>query len=264
MAVILNPMLTTAVKAARRAGGIITRAAGNLDLLTVQSKGQNDFVSEVDRQAEQAIVEILTDAYPNHAIVAEEGGATAEADYTWIIDPLDGTTNFIHGFPQYAVSIALQHRGVITQAVIFDPTRNDLYTASRGAGAYLNDRRIRVSRRKQMSDALIGTGFPYTHFEELDTYLDTLKRILPACAGVRRAGAAALDMAYVASGALDGFWEANLKPWDIAAGSLLISEAGGLLTDFNGDGDYLTSGNIVTATPKVFHALLKLVNPNAQ
>jgi myo-inositol-1(or 4)-monophosphatase len=255
----LHPMLHVAVKAARRAGAIINRAARDLDGVTVTAKRQNDFVTEVDRAAESAAIEILRKAYPDHAILAEESGADGASEYTWVIDPLDGTTNFIHGFPQYAVSIALRHRAAITQAVVYDPTRNELFTASKGRGAFLNDRRIRVSKRAHLRDALIGTGFPFKEIAHLDEYLRMLKGVTHNSAGVRRAGAAALDLAYVAAGRLDGFWEIGLSPWDMAAGALLIFEAGGLVSDLDGESHYLDAGHIVSGSPKVFAQLLAVV-----
>jgi myo-inositol-1(or 4)-monophosphatase len=255
----MHPMLNTAVKAARKAGSIINRASQDIDIVRVGQKGRADFVTEVDHAAEAAIVEVLRKAYPDHAILAEESGASGESEYTWIIDPLDGTTNFIHGFPQYAVSIALQHRGQITQAVVYDPTRNEIFTATRGAGAYLDDRRIRVSKRDQMREALIGTGFPFREMSQIDSYLEMFKAVAAETSGIRRPGAAALDLAYVASGRLDGFWEAGLAPWDMAAGSLLILEAGGLVTDYAGEPGYMESGKIVAGSPKIFGQLLKLI-----
>jgi myo-inositol-1(or 4)-monophosphatase len=255
-------MLNIAVKAARKAGSIINRASLDIDVLRVTAKGRSDFVTEVDKAAEEAIIDTLKQAYPAHAILAEESGASAPeggSEYTWIIDPLDGTTNFIHGFPQYAVSIALQHKGQIAHAVVFDPTRNELFTASRGRGAFLNDRRMRVSRRTQLREALIGTGFPFRQLEHLDEYVKMFKLVTEHTAGVRRPGAAALDLSYVAAGRLDGFWELGLSPWDVAAGSLLIIEAGGLIADFTGGANYLEAGNVVCGAPKVFDQLLKLV-----
>ena len=256
---IMHPMLNTAVKAARKAGSIINRASLDVDLVKVASKGRSDFVTEVDRAAERAIVDILLKAYPDHAILAEESGASGDSEYTWIIDPLDGTTNFIHGFPQYAVSIALRHREHVTQAVVYDPTRNELFTASRGRGAFLNERRIRVSRRGKLSECLIGTGFPFRSFEHLDEYVRMFRSVTEHTAGIRRPGAAALDLAYVAAGRLDGFWEIGLSPWDMAAGSLLILEAGGLVSDFKGETAYLEEGRIVCGAPKIFPQLLNLV-----
>ena len=258
----MHPMLNTAVKAARKAAAIINRASLDLDLIRVSTKGRRDFVTEVDRAAEAAIIETLSTAYPQHGFLAEESGASATAaaaEYVWIIDPLDGTTNFIHGFPQYAVSIGLQHRGQITQAVVYDPTRNELFTASRGRGAFLNDRRIRVSRRDRLRESLIGTGFPFRQLDHLDEYVRMFRRITEETAGIRRPGAAALDLAYVAAGRLDGFWEFGLSAWDMAAGSLLIIEAGGLVSDFDGEGDFLSAGNIVCGAPKVHEQLLALV-----
>jgi myo-inositol-1(or 4)-monophosphatase len=259
----MHPMLNTAVKAARKAGAIINRASLDVDLVNVRSKGRSDFVTEVDRAAEEAIIDTLHTAYPQHGILAEESGASTPAaggdEYTWIIDPLDGTTNFIHGFPQYAVSIGLQHRGQLAQAVVYDPTRNELFTASKGRGAFLNDRRMRVSRRERLSECLIGTGFPFRSLEHLDAYLRMFKRMTEETAGIRRPGAAALDLAYVAAGRLDGFWEIGLSPWDMAAGALLIVEAGGFVADLNGEANFLTAGNIVCGNPKVFPQLLKLI-----
>jgi len=260
----MHPMLTTAVKAARRAGNVITRGARDLDLLTVTAKGPKDFVSEVDRAAEAAIVETIHSVYPEHAILAEEGtgrGRNPDAEYLWIIDPLDGTTNFLHGFPQYCVSIALAHKGVVTQGVIFDPIRNDLFTATRGRGAFLNDRRIRVSRRAHLRDCLIGTGFPFRDGSYLDTYLQMMKVMIQQTAGLRRPGAAALDLAYVAAGFYDGFFEIGLNAWDVAAGSLLVLEAGGLIGDFAGEGDYLHGGQVIAATPKVFAEIVQTLAP---
>jgi myo-inositol-1(or 4)-monophosphatase len=258
----MHPMLNIAVKAARRAGSIINRASLNLDILTVRHKTFNDLVSEVDRAAEQAIIEVLKDAYPEHAILAEESGSQGDSEYLWIIDPLDGTTNFLHGFPQYAVSIALMHKRVLTQAVVYDPGRNELFTATRGHGAYLNDRRLRVSKRIRLTGALIGTGFPFRELKHLDAYMDMFRDIVKNTAGVRRAGAASLDLAYVAAGRLDGFWEIGLSPWDIAAGNLLIQEAGGLIGDFEGNDGYLESGNVVGGNPKIFVQLIKILAPH--
>jgi len=255
-------MLNIAVKAARRAGSIINRASLNLDILTVRHKTFNDLVSEVDSAAEQAIIEVLKDAYPEHAILAEESGTQGDSEYLWIIDPLDGTTNFLHGFPQYAVSIALKHKRVLTQAVVYDPGRNELFTATRGRGAYLNDRRLRVSKRIRLTGALIGTGFPFRELKHLDAYMDMFRDIVKITAGVRRAGAASLDLAYVAAGRLDGFWEIGLSPWDIAAGNLLIQEAGGLIGDFEGNDGYLESGNVVGGNPKIFAQLIKILAPH--
>jgi len=258
----MHPMLNIAVKAARRAGSVINRAARNLDIVAVKEKAANDYVSEVDHEAEQAIIRTLHEAYPDHSILAEESGASGKSDYQWIIDPLDGTTNFLHGFPQYAVSIALAHKGIVTQAVIYDPSRNDLFTATRGRGAYVNETRLRVSKRAELKASLIGTGFPFRQFEHVDAYLAMFRDMIKKTAGVRRPGAAALDLAYVAAGHLDGFWELGLSPWDIAAGGLLITEAGGLIGDLEGNENYMQSGNVVAGTPKVFVEMLKLIAPH--
>ena len=261
----MHPMLNTAVKAARAAGKVINYGSQNLDRLTIHSKRSNDYVSEIDHKAEQAIIEILLDAYPKHAILAEESGSTGvggDSEYQWIIDPLDGTTNFLHGFPQYAVSIALLHRGQLSQAVIYDPVRNDLYTASRGRGAFLNERRIRVSKRDKLQDALIGTGFPYRDFTHLDAYTAMFRDLVQKSSGLRRPGSAALDLAWLAAGNTDGFFEIGLNPWDIAAGCLLILEAGGLVSDFAGNENYLESGNVVAGNPKVFVQLLQTITPH--
>jgi myo-inositol-1(or 4)-monophosphatase len=258
----MHPMLNIAVKAARRAGNIINRATRNLDIVAVKEKAANDFVSEVDQAAEETIIRTLHEAYPGHAILAEESGASGESEYEWIIDPLDGTTNFLHGFPQYAVSIALRHRGVVTQAVIYDPSRNDLFTASRGRGSYLNDQRMRVSKRANLKASLLGTGFPFRQLEHLEVYLATLRHMMVNATGVRRAGSATLDLAYVAAGRLDGFWEFGLSPWDMAAGGLLITEAGGLVGDLIGENHYLETGNIVAGNPKVFFELLQALSPH--
>ena len=256
----MHPMLNIAIKAARRAGAIISRASNDLDKLTVELKAPNDFVSEVDRAAEAAIIEVLKQAYPQHSILAEESGESkTESDYQWIIDPLDGTTNFLHGFPQYCVSIALSVKGSVSQGVIYDPTRNELFTASKGGGAFLNDRRLRVSKKIQLQECLIGTGFPSREMHNFDRYIATFKDLTPKCAGIRRPGAAALDLAYVAAGRYDGFWEMGLSAWDMAAGALMIKEAGGLVTDFAGEDGYLLSGTIVAATPKAFPALLQII-----
>lgn len=258
----MHPMLSIAVKAARSAGNIINRASLDLGALKVHSKAHNDYVSEVDRAAERAIIDTLREAYPTHAILAEENGALdGDAENVWVIDPLDGTTNFLHGFPQYCVSIALQQRGQITQAVVYDPNRNDLFTATRGRGAFLNDRRIRVSARSRLQEALIGTGFPFRDFGNLEAYFAMFREMAQKTSGIRRPGSAALDLAYVATGWFDGFWEMGLSPWDIAAGSLLVHEAGGLVGDFEGNEGWLGSGNIVAGSPKIFSQMLHLMRP---
>jgi len=260
----LHPMLNIAVKAARAAGAIINRGSQDLDILKISSKGPNDFVSEIDQMAEAAIIEILLAAYPGHAILAEESGrehGAQHSEFTWIIDPLDGTTNFLHGFPVYAVSIALAWRGVVQQAVVYDPTRNDLFYASRGRGAFLNDKRLRVSKRTRLADSLIGTGFPFRRGDNFQRYLQMFETVMQSCAGVRRPGAAALDLCYVAAGWYDGFFETGLNPWDMAAGSLIITEAGGLVGNFTGDADFLYQREVVAGNPKVYGQLVALLAP---
>jgi myo-inositol-1(or 4)-monophosphatase len=258
----MHPILNIAVKAARRAGNLIHRASDNIDHLTVTKKSNADYVSEVDRAAEQTIIQTILDVYPNHEILAEESGSQGNSEYVWIIDPLDGTTNFLHGVQQYAVSIALQHNGVLTQAVIYDPTKNDLFTATRGRGAFLNDKRIRVSKRDQLADSLIGTGFPYSKMDHLDAYMNILRDVIQKTAGLRRPGSAALDLAWTAAGRYDAFFETGLKPWDIAAGCLLITEAGGMVSDLQGNEGYLKSGHICAGNPKIFAQLLQVIAPH--
>src|SRR4051812_31170019 len=253
----MHPLLNIAIRAARRAGSIINRASLDQGGLQVKTKRVNDFVTEVDKAAEAAIIDIVHKSYPEHEILAEESGASEQkSEYRWIIDPLDGTTNFIHGFPQYCTSIGVTHRGALAHAVIYDPVKNELFTASKGRGAFLNDRRIRVTPLTKLGEALVGTGFPFKELGRLDLYSRQLQTMMQTCSGVRRAGAAALDLAYVACGRLDAFWELGLSPWDMAAGALLIQEAGGLVGDLQGEQTYLESGDIVAATPKLFPNLL--------
>ena len=260
----LHPMLNIAIKAARAAGSIINRAALDLEVLRVGTKGPNDYVSEVDQAAETAIIDVLLDAYPGHGILAEESGrarGAKDSEFTWIIDPLDGTTNFLHGFPVYCVSIALAHRGVVQQAVVYDPTRNDMFFASRGRGAFLNDRRLRVSKRTRISDSLIGTGFPFRKGDNFKRYVKMFEEVMQSCAGLRRPGAAALDLCYVAAGYYDGFFETGLNPWDMAAGSLVITEAGGLIGNFTGESDFLYQREVVAGNPKVYGQLVAILAP---
>jgi myo-inositol-1(or 4)-monophosphatase len=259
----MHPMLSTAVKAAREAGDIINFAARVLGALKIQTKTYNDFVSEVDHAAEKAIIDTIRHAYPDHGFLGEETGeSNGDAENIWIIDPLDGTTNFLHNFPQYCVSIALQQKGVLTQAVIYDPVRNDLFTATKGRGAFLNDKRIRVTSRTKLQESLIATGFPFRDLKHLDTYLAMLKSMIQKTTGIRRPGSAALDLAYVAAGWTDGFFEINLSIWDIAAGGLLVQEAGGIVGDFEGNESWLMTGNIVAANPKVFAQMLQVLSPH--
>lgn len=255
----MHPILNTAVKAARQAGKIITRSFDRGDALTIDRKGFNDYVSEVDHAAEAAIIEILRNAYPDHGILAEESGEHSGGEYQWVIDPLDGTTNFLHAFPQFAVSIALRRKDKLEHAVIFDPMRDELFTASTGAGAHLNNRRMRVSRIRKLDQGLIGTGFPFRSMDQLDHALKTLKALLPRTSGIRRPGSAALDLAYVACGRYDGFWETGLKPWDMAAGCLLIREAGGIVTDLDNRHGFMETGEVVAGNPAIHPLLLDVV-----
>ncbi len=257
-----HPMLNVAIKAARAAGAIINRAALDVEAVRISQKEVNDFVTEVDQASEQAIIETLLTAYPGHGILAEESGSehgAKDSEYVWIIDPLDGTTNFIHGFPVYCVSIALAVRGKIEQAVIYDPTRNDLFSATKGRGAYMNDRRLRVSKRIRLADCLLSTGFPFRKGDNFKNYLAIMADVMPRTAGLRRPGAAALDLAYVAAGFTDGFFETGLAPWDMAAGSLLVQEAGGLVGNFTGEADFLDHKECLAANPRVYAQLVPLL-----
>ena len=251
----MHPMLNTAVTAARSAGRIIVRYIDRIDSLTITAKARNDFVSEVDQYAENEIIQKLSRAYPEHGILAEESGEKKGNDYQWIIDPLDGTTNFLYGIPHYAVSIALANRGRLEQAVIYDPAKDELFTASRGQGAHMNGRRLRVNNRRDLHGALLATGIPFREDQDLELFLETMRLLIPDTAGIRRPGAASLDFAYVAAGRLDGFWEFSLKPWDIAAGALLVEEAGGRVADLRGGEDPLVSGNVICGSPRVFQAM---------
>jgi len=252
-----------AIKAARAAGAIINRAALDVESVRISAKQTNDFVTEIDHAAEHAIIDTLLGAYPDHGIWAEESGRRegkgTGRKHTWIIDPLDGTTNFIHGFPVYCVSIALMYDGKVEQAVVFDPTRNDLFCATKGRGAYLNDRRIRVAKRTMLRDCLLSTGFPFRPGDQFKTYMQLLTDIMPRVAGVRRPGAAALDLAYVAAGFSDGFFETGLQPWDMAAGALLVTEAGGLVGNFTGEADFLEQKECLAANPRIYGQMVGML-----
>lgn len=255
----MHALLNVAVMAAHRGGDNLARSLKRLDKIKVEQKGRNDFVSEADRAAERAVIDVIHKHYPDHAILAEESGASGDSDYVWVIDPLDGTTNFLHGFPVFAVSVALMHKGRIEHAAVYDPTRQELFTASRGGGAQLDGRRIRVSRQLSLDRALVGTGFPYRDSNiGFDAYMAMFRKALANTAGVRRPGAAALDLCYVAAGRLDAFWETGLKSWDIAAGALLIREAGGIISGLDGSEDYLDNGHVLAGAPKVYSGLAKL------
>jgi len=258
----MHPLLNIAVRAARRAGDLIVRNLDRGPNLEVSAKSRNDFVSEVDRAAEAEIIAIIRKSYPRHAFLAEESGRTDGEECTWIIDPLDGTTNFLHGFPQFAVSIACEYRGRLEVAVVFDPMRSELFTAARGEGTQLDGKRVRVSKRRGLEGALIGTGFPYrANLKYLKSYLGMLEVVMGTAAGVRRPGSAALDLAYVAAGRTDGFWEIGLSPWDTAAGTLLVTEAGGLVGTLTGR-EYRQDGHIVAGSPKVYAALIEAIAPH--
>ncbi len=256
----MHPMLNIAIRAARAAGDSIVREMDRVGDIAIETKGRNNFVTEVDRQAEYIIIETIKKAYPNHAFLAEESGKSGHhCEYLWIIDPLDGTTNFLHGFPHFAVSIALQYKGRLDQAVIYDPLKQELFTASKGKGAQLNDKKIRVSSQKTLAGALLGTGFPFREDQQIDQFINIFKSLFPMIAGMRRAGAASLDLAYVACGRLDGFWECGLQSWDIAAGILIVQEAGGINSEFTGATDCLETGNIISSNPKLLKILLKTI-----
>ena len=263
----MDPLINIAVQGARQAGAIILRSVGRLDTLKVHTKAHNDFVTEIDLKAEQSIIDTIRKAHPDHAILAEESGthSSGKSDVEWIIDPLDGTTNFVHGFPAFGVSIGIAEKGRLTHGVVYDPLREELYTAVRGRGALLNDRRIRVSNRSGLKNALIGTGFPFRDTDNFEAYMGMFRAVTLRTAGVRRAGAAALDLAWTAAGRLDGFFELNLKPWDIAAGTLIIEEAGGLASDISGSTGWpISGGNIVAGNLKVVAALVKTLAPHLQ
>jgi myo-inositol-1(or 4)-monophosphatase len=258
----LHPMLNVAVSAARAAGAIINRAALDIESVRVAQKQMNDFVTEVDQAAEAAIIETLLTAYPGHGIWAEESGrefGAKDSEFVWIIDPLDGTTNFIHGFPVYCVSIALAVKGKVEQAVVYDPTRNDMFTATKGRGAYLNDRRIRVSKRTQMKDCLVSTGFPYRPGDDMPKYMAMFADVMKLTAAMRRPGAAALDLAYVAAGFSDAFFETGLQAWDVAAGSLLVQEAGGLVGNYTGEADFLEQNECMAGNPRIYGQLVTVL-----
>jgi len=258
----LHPMINVAIKAARAAGAIINRAALDVEAVRISQKQVNDFVTEVDHAAEQAIIETLLTAYPGHGILAEESGSehgAKDSEFVWIIDPLDGTTNFIHGLPVYCVSIALAVKGKVEQAVIYDPSRNDLFTATKGRGAYMNDRRIRVSKRTRMQECLISTGFPFRPGDDFNSYLRMMGEVMQRTAGLRRPGAAALDLAYVAAGFTDAFFETGLQPWDVAAGSLLVTEAGGLVGNFTGESDFLNQKECLAGSPRIYGQLVGII-----
>jgi myo-inositol-1(or 4)-monophosphatase len=255
----MHPMLNIAVKAARRAGNIISRATRNLDIVAVREKAANDFVSEVDREAEQAIIRTLREAYPDHSILAEESGASGESEYQWIVDPLDGTTNFLHGLPHWAISIGLEHKGEIVAGVVYDPAKDEMFVAEKGAGAWLNDRRLRVSGRRDMIEMIFATGIPFGGKAELPRALREIAALTPETAGIRRLGSAALDLAYVAAGRYDGYWERDVQLWDMAAGILLVREAGGFVGTIEDGGELFADRHIAAANANVYEAFRKVL-----
>lgn len=260
----MHPMLNIAIRAARNAGTLILRSLQHVEHLEVTTKGRNDYVSDVDHLVEDEIIKVIKKAYPDHAIMAEESGVSGDSDTVWIIDPLDGTTNFLHGFPHFCVSIAVRVKGRVEHAVVYDPQRDELFTASRGDGAKLNDRRLRIPKRRDLNGALLGTGFPFKYPEHHGKYLASFEALFPQVADIRRAGSAALDLAYVAAGRLDGYWEIGLQNWDLAAGILLVEEAGGLITDFAGDDALFDKGNVVAAGFGVHKLMLDAIKPHLQ
>ena len=268
----MNPIVNIGIKAARQAGNTIMRYVDRVDRLNVEVKGRNDFVSEVDRMAEDEIIEIIQSAYPDHGILAEESGTektpqpqSEEApEFQWIIDPLDGTTNFLHGHPDFAVSIGVIHKGNIEHGIIFDPLRNDLYTASRNQGAQINGRRMRVSGHDKLKQSIIGTGYPSRDLENFDTWLQCLNTVIKKSGGIRVSGCASLDLVSVACGRTDAFWEPGLKPWDLAAGCLMVREARGFVSDFDGEQDFLENGNVIAANRKIFNDLLTLIRSGSK
>ncbi len=259
----MHPLLNIAVKAARQAGKTIIQNSYRVERVGFYEKGKHDYVSDIDRYAESEIVDAVRKAYPEHSILAEEGTRYQGNDYEWIIDPLDGTTNYLHGVPQFAVSIAIRYAGKLQHAVVLDPVLGELFTASRGDGAYLNEKRIRASKAKNLSDCLIGTGFPFRENDNIDEWIAVFRELAPRTSGIRRPGSAAIDLAYVAAGRYDGFWESGLKIWDMAAGALLVEEAGGMVTDFNRDAGYLDSGRIIAANPEIYNDLYQIIHNSA-
>lgn len=259
----MHALLNVAVMAAHRGGDTLIRSLPKLDKLKVEQKGRNDYVSEADRNAERAVISTIQKHYPDHAIIAEESGEQGESEYTWIIDPLDGTTNFLHGFPVFAVSVGLRFQGRMEHGAVYDPLRQELFTASRGQGAQLDGRKIRVTGGTLLERALLGTGFPFRDSNmAIEPYMQMLEKAIRNTAGIRRGGAAALDLCYVAAGRLDAFWETGLSIWDLAAGSLIIREAGGLISGLDGSEGFLESGHVLTGTPKIYTQIARLFDPD--
>ena len=259
----MEAMLNVAIMAARRGGDTLIRNLNKLDRLNVEKKGRNDFVSDADRTAEKAVIETIKRHYPDHAILAEESGQQGDSEYVWVIDPLDGTTNYLHGFPVFCVSVGLMHKGRVEHGAVYDPLRQEFFTASRGQGAQLDGRKIRVSGRTSLDRALLGTGLPFRDSNmALDPYLNMLIGAIKTTEGIRRAGSAALDLCYVAAGRLDAYWETGLSIWDLAAGTLIVREAGGIISGLNGSEDFLHTGHVLTGTPKIYSAFAKQFGPD--
>ncbi len=256
----MHPLITIGIRAARKAGDYIIRNMDRIHDIQIQEKNLNDFVSEIDRHSERIIVDTIHNSYPDHAILAEESGPQGDSEIQWIIDPLDGTTNYLHGFPQFAISIAIKQKEQINHAIVYDPLKQELFTATRGEGALLDNRKIRVSKRKHLYGALLGTGFPFGESLDMDTFIKTFRAIFPMTAGIRRAGAASLDLAYVACGRLDGYWEYGLKQWDIAAGALLVQEAGGIVSGIAKGESFLSTGNILCGNPEIYKEIHKIID----
>jgi myo-inositol-1(or 4)-monophosphatase len=258
----MHPLLNIAIQAARQGSKTVLRFMDRLDSIEINRKARHDFVTEVDRRCEQDIIQTIRKAYPEHAVLGEESGYSDGDECCWIIDPLDGTTNYIHGFPHFAISIAVKIQDSLEAGVIYDPVRNELFAAARGKGATLNERRIRVSPTKKLEEALIGTGFPAREMAHFQAFLQVFEKIFPQCTGVRRAGSAALDLAYVAAGRLDGFWESHLKEWDMAAGALIVQEAGGIVSDYQAQQNHLKTGDIIAANPKIHQIMQNIIKPS--
>ncbi len=254
----MQALLTIAVRAARKAGDFVIREANHIT--SVESKSEHDYVTNVDKAAERLIIETISNAYPEHSFLGEESGEMGQNDYQWIIDPIDGTTNYIRKIPHWAISIACRHNGRTQVGVVYDPIKEELFTAVKGRGAQFDNKKMRVSRTKGLEHSLIATGFPFRNAEKLEEYIQTFAKLFPHCSDMRRAGSAALDLAYVAAGRYDGFWEYGLSPWDTAAGVLLVEESGGMVADMKGDPNYEKQGSILAANPKAFKSMLKIIN----
>jgi len=257
----MQALLTIAVRAARKAGDFVMRETDHIS--SIQSKSQNDYVTNVDRAAERLIIETITNSYSEHSFLGEESGQSGDSEFQWVIDPIDGTSNFIRKIPHWAISIACKHKGRTQVGVVYDPSKEELFSAVRGRGAQFNNKKMRVSETKGLKHSLLATGFPFRNEQQLTEYLEIFAKLFPHCSDMRRAGSAALDLAYVAAGRLDGFWEFGLSPWDTAAGVLLVEESGGMVSDMQGNPNHEKHGSILAANPKAFRAMLKVINQKA-